>query len=244
MAAKKRVFKRPKPTAAKPTPKVLSKKEKEEKKNVAEEAKTAETLEHVESVKTDDIAVEVGKVEENTSSLVESHQISTLPITPGEDISPKRNKAVFIAIFFAIVLIAGIVFILLQKVATEKKTDSMSSLEKAVVTLEPLPTNTPTPVDVSKLTIKVLNGSGIPGEASRLKGILTAAGFTVSSVGNAETSDYDKTVVQLKPGVDEAVVRVLKAELAKTYSLGGDGILSKNDIYDAVVIIGQEKASP
>ena len=57
------------------------------------------------------------------------------------------------------------------------------------------------PEDVS---VTVLNGSGVAGEASRVAKELTAAGFTVVSVGNADRSDYPTTEVRHDPAYDES----------------------------------------
>ena len=61
--------------------------------------------------------------------------------------------------------------------------------------------------------VQVLNGSGIAGEASRVAKELTAAGFNVDSVGNADRSDYPTTTVLHDPAYDESG-RTLGAAIA------------------------------
>lgn len=52
--------------------------------------------------------------------------------------------------------------------------------------------------------VEVLNGSGVAGEASRVARELTAAGFVVVSVGDADRSDYPTTTVSHDPAYDES----------------------------------------
>jgi hypothetical protein len=55
-----------------------------------------------------------------------------------------------------------------------------------------------------RVSVSVLNGSGVAGEASRLAKELTAAGFNVVSVGDADRRDYATTTVSHDPAYDES----------------------------------------
>lgn len=83
------------------------------------------------------------------------------------------------------------------------------------------PTAAPTqkPVKLSAFTISVLNGSGIAGKAATEKATLTAAGFTVSSVGNAANSNFSKTEISAKSSVDQAFLAKLENTLQKDYQV-------------------------
>ena len=81
-----------------------------------------------------------------------------------------------------------------------------------------IPTTSKKP-DLSAYTIIIQNGSGISGEASKLKGQLTTAGYTVSSIGNADNSDYVNTQISVKSTVDKTYVDGLRESLAKSYTL-------------------------
>jgi LCP family protein required for cell wall assembly len=54
------------------------------------------------------------------------------------------------------------------------------------------------------VSVTVLNGSGVAGEASRVAKELTAAGFNVVSVGNADRKDHTTTTVSHDPAYDES----------------------------------------
>ena len=93
-------------------------------------------------------------------------------------------------------------------------------------------------IDKSALKVKVLNGSGVSGAAQSGKAAVEAAGFTVDSVGNAKTFNYDSTIVYYTAGNNE------KAQLV------ADGIADKYettieennaaDGFDALVVIGKK----
>ncbi len=104
------------------------------------------------------------------------------------------------------------------------------------------PTATPVPVEVKKedLKIQVLNGSGIPGVAGKLKTLLEEKGYTVSDTGNADNYDYETTEIQVKSGKDE-ILKVLETDLKEDYSLNASPETLSDDVpYDARIIIGKE----
>jgi len=106
--------------------------------------------------------------------------------------------------------------------------------------IQAVPTVKPTekPVDLTMYSIKVLNGSEVPGEASRLRDSLEKTGFKVSSIGNASESSFLKTVIMAKPNVNEAFLEKLKEELLKTYELDKIGELKESADDDIEIIIG------
>jgi hypothetical protein len=60
--------------------------------------------------------------------------------------------------------------------------------------------------------VEVYNGSGTPGLAAEATADLEAAGFTVTETGNADSSDYEQTVVRHAPG-DEALAATVAAQV-------------------------------
>jgi hypothetical protein len=85
----------------------------------------------------------------------------------------------------------------------------------------PPPTVKPTvkPVDAAAFTISVLNGSGISGKAATVKTSLTTDGFKVTSTGNADNSNFTKTVIAAKKSVDPAFLTKLEDELKKSFTV-------------------------
>jgi hypothetical protein len=100
--------------------------------------------------------------------------------------------------------------------------------------------STPTPskaVDLAAYNIKILNGSGVTGAATKLKTDLTAAGFTVVSAANADSSDFTETIVAYKKDINPDYIKQLKETLGKKYKVGADAQLTSAQTKEADVVI-------
>jgi hypothetical protein len=119
--------------------------------------------------------------------------------------------------------------------------------EKAkVVTVSPTPTSAVTPspaktVDLTKYEIEILNGSEVGGEASRQKTNLEEEGFIISSIGNADSSDYTDTIIKAKTEVNKDFIAKLKSVLGSAFTVGETESLSEDSSVSVVVIIGTKK---
>lgn len=103
---------------------------------------------------------------------------------------------------------------------------------------------TPTRTEISKgnYTIEVLNGSGISGEAARVKGILEKEGFTVSSTGNADKSDFEETTISAKSSVEKEWIDLLKTALGTSVVVSEPTSLDDTESADVIVTVGSKKA--
>ncbi|MDZ4227900.1 MAG: LytR C-terminal domain-containing protein, partial [Candidatus Levybacteria bacterium] len=113
-----------------------------------------------------------------------------------------------------------------------------------VVTLVPTPTAAPEPtkaIDLTKYEIEIQNGGGVSGEAGRQEASLGGEGFTISSIGNADNSDYADTLIKAKAEVEKAFLDKLKSVLENTFTLGEIETLSESSSVPVVVIIGTKK---
>lgn len=141
-------------------------------------------------------------------------------------------------------LLGGIVFY-------RSSVDNQKNIKDTELTETPAPTeiaedvvaiSTPSAtIDLSKYTVVILNGSGISGEAGKVKTILTAAEFKVGTTGNASTYDYTKTVVKAKSTVDATFVTKLIETLGKTYVVDKAQTLSDSSKDDVQVVVGTSK---
>lgn len=66
------------------------------------------------------------------------------------------------------------------------------------------PTGPPLRTPPENIHVEVLNGSGVPGAATRLAERLQVAGFVVTGVGTADRDDYTTTTVRHDPAYDES----------------------------------------
>lgn len=125
-----------------------------------------------------------------------------------------------------------------------QKTQDQDNQKKTAVTAKASPTNTPSPtsepLDLSKYNIKILNGSGITGAASELKESLTGEGFTVTTTGNAATSNYTDTTVYANKDVNPKYLEKLKSFLKQSYTLASDSADSDESTTgaDITIVIG------
>lgn len=86
-------------------------------------------------------------------------------------------------------------------------------------------------------SIRIVNGNGKSGEATRIKTALEAKGYTIASTGNA-SKQYATTTILYKSG-EQALAEALKTALAADYS----AVIELSDqttlgTYDAVIALG------
>lgn len=143
---------------------------------------------------------------------------------------------------------------------TEEITETESPIPTSIPQDSPTPTKKPTPtptitptpkpttnpvdketgLDRSKLSIEVLNGSGVAGTAGKARDLLKDLGYNVTSVGNADNFDYEKTVIEVKSAKSD-YLPLLKKDLSQDYSFGTtSAALSTTASADARVIVGKQ----
>ena len=92
------------------------------------------------------------------------------------------------------------------------------------------------PTDVP-MSLRILNGNGVEGSASRWSEELADMGFQIESIADAESADYTDTVVRVRAG-DE-----LRAEsLVTALGFGSIEIGAVPETADAVVVLGSDAA--
>lgn len=113
---------------------------------------------------------------------------------------------------------------------------------KAVVTITPQPiespTPTPIPVNRKQFKLKVLNGSGVRGKAAEVKDFLKSKGYEEILTGNADTFDFEKTVVALKK--NSPLQAIIAADLASATTTITFDTLKDSDPADMVITFGKD----
>lgn len=118
--------------------------------------------------------------------------------------------------------------------ATETPADTAAAPEET-------PAATPAPaavIDPASLTVRVLNGNGVPGAAQKAADVLAAANIPVASTANAKKFSYSATMVYYPTGKKDEATLVANA-LSASYSTQ----LEENavaDGYDALVVVGAQ----
>jgi len=122
-------------------------------------------------------------------------------------------------------------------------------VELIPVTATPIPSLSPVPQEasptpqlvLSQYKIKVLNGSGRKGEAAKTGEILEAAGFSVSAIGNNDTSNYKTTLIQVTKEVPEEFITKLEEVLGKELVLAAKVEVVSEVDNPVTVIVGRGK---
>lgn len=93
------------------------------------------------------------------------------------------------------------------------------------------------------LTLQVLNGSGTPGAAGTAREYLEGLGYNVAAVGNAETFDFQETLIRIKDRRRD-YLELLRPDLEEEYEVGDAETLDEDSEYDAVIVIGGPGPTP
>lgn len=92
----------------------------------------------------------------------------------------------------------------------------------------------------SEPKIRVLNGSGTAGVASVVKNLLEGKGYAVSAIGNADSFDFERTVLRFKASFKK-FEQVLTADLSDNYSVTSSADeLEATDSADIEIIVGSK----
>lgn len=105
-----------------------------------------------------------------------------------------------------------------------------------------LPTEEPT-VNKEDIKIKVLNGSGVVGEAGKVQKILEDADFVVESTANADKYDYTTTEIQAKSTIPAEITDELTELLGEDYTVESAELDEAEEV-DIVIIVGSRKNAP
>ncbi len=108
-----------------------------------------------------------------------------------------------------------------------------------------VPTQIPTPTtiaeeDPANLKVVVINGTGIAGQAGRVKDLLFEAGYTDATTENSETKDSQKTEIVFSSKVSEKQQSEIKELLLKTFTAVTSKIDTEAD-KDIQITTGEEK---
>ena len=95
----------------------------------------------------------------------------------------------------------------------------------------------PLAIPPSSIQVRVLNGSGVDGAATRAAGQLTKKGYNVIGVADAESTDFLSTVVRYDPNYESSIdaARTLSASLDGAQRVEREGLGSTLE-----VVVGQE----
>ena len=183
--------------------------------------------------------------EEVSSSEIKEWLKEVRPDTSKESIKSggPNTKIIFVIAVILLILGALVGGVLYYRQSLTVATDTQEEEQKPTAT--PKPTEVPEEnVDISTLSVSILNGSGIAGEAKKVKDLLVEAGWTDDKLttGNADSSKYTETSVSLKKELSNKVFDEVKNALGDSYNVEkSDTQLGEDSSYDLIIILGKEK---
>ncbi|MFA6081974.1 MAG: LytR C-terminal domain-containing protein [Patescibacteria group bacterium] len=182
-------------------------------------------------------------------------------IPPAQSIMPpvikSSKKQKWITAFLSIILISLLALLVSQAVIFYNNSQTTTTASPSTTTsatptatgtatpsISPSTTTTATPSSTAltkaSVTVKVLNGGGVTGAATKASTVITAAGFTVSSTANAKSYSYTTSYVYYKNANEKDLATELAAALTG-YSVTAkvDATMATSDT-ELVVVIGKK----
>jgi hypothetical protein len=169
------------------------------------------------------------------------NNMSTDPLTGKRRFSfPTREFALFFVIF-------AVTFAFLYFVAASRSEVGISIPSFFQPTQTPTPTITPVPptptptVEIKReeVSITILNGTGLAGQAGGIKTLLTKSGYVEVVTDNADNFDYAQSVVKIKSGKKYLESSIL-SDIKDIVSDPKIETLDASENADIVIIIGKD----
>lgn len=177
------------------------------------------------------------KMEESQSTQYEERETF-----PTQDFSGSRksfNAKAAVYIVLAVVALGALVGGSIYYFKTRSQQAEVVEQERTAA-----PTPTPTEAqaqDLSEYNVQILNGSGIAGQAGKVKALLEEAGFEDFEVGNADTYDYTDTEVRMMADIPNALFAKIEDALSEAgYSIKKGAALSSEGDFDIVITVGSK----
>lgn len=153
----------------------------------------------------------------------------------------KKRDAIIFILAFAVSFAA--IFFYPRISSTLQKGNPLTTIEKPSTTPTPIPpTTTPVPtVAKEELKIRVLNGAGVAGKASEVKDILTEEGYSEIVTDNADSFDYELTLINVKEEYEKAADTMVE-DLSEYVTIKKSSVstLDATDSADLELIIGED----
>lgn len=138
-----------------------------------------------------------------------------------------------------LLVIGGTVYVL----KSQLKDQAGSSLEQSQAAASPqpspelTPSPEPPPFERAKFKVRVLNGTTKSGLAATVNDKLKGLGYIVGKPTNAKNSDFEQTVVKVKPSA-AGLSQQLTADLAPEFIASASDTLADKEEVDGEVILG------
>ncbi len=143
-------------------------------------------------------------------------------------------------LFFSAFILTACVYFLIQYFTVKSKNTQSLAISPTAVPIPATPTASPSAAIKKDYSIRILNASGIQGEAGRLREQLAENNFTVSSTGNASNAKPEISV-HYSAAVDDVYLNELDNVLKTIYTTVTTEPKLASDEADITIIIGPFK---
>lgn len=157
---------------------------------------------------------------------------------------PKSAKWLWLLVI--LLIIGGLVFAYVRGIGPFKQISFLKKVESPTPSATSMTETSPSPeassaaVNKSSAKLRVLNGSGKAGGAASLKDYLESKGYTVSSIGNADSTDFKQTELKFKDSFKN-FESTLTTDLSSKYSVTTNSTpLEASDSADIQVTLGAQ----
>jgi len=158
-------------------------------------------------------------MEDNTNPQIQQPNVGFPQQTQRRTKKFPKWLPIVLIIVTVIVLVIAAIFILQEPADEEGEVAGVptSTLDQSFSVPTPTPTPTEAPVNRDEISIEILNGTGIPKEASYLEGQLTSLGYSDIEAGNASEQDHTATEVVFGSGVADTIRDEIVKKLEEIY---------------------------
>lgn len=140
--------------------------------------------------------------------------------------APRKKKSSplkWILIMVVIVVLAGgAAYFLLnnsnQSIEPEDSSLGSGMVDESTPRPTPVATETPAPIDRESVSIQILNGTGITGEANYLEEQIKKLGYTKTDKGNNSSQDETATTVTFASSVSQGIKDEITDKLKELYN--------------------------
>lgn len=158
----------------------------------------------------------------------------------------RRNLKPIIILSVISVLLLVLIFSVIKALSSQNPSSTQSPVQTSspIQTPTPAPTTTPqatsgATLNRSDLSVRVENGSGGSGVASKGSAFLKNLGYSIASSGNADNFNYKGVTIKIKKD-KSSYLEQLKKDLSGSYTIdSATSDLPSSSAYDALVIIGE-----
>lgn len=155
----------------------------------------------------------------------------------------KKTTVIFSVVVIAVLIIAGILALKFQTKKT-KKSEIETNIVEPTTLPEPSPKLPQPTIDKKLVKIKVINGTGTPGQAGSVVEILTKNGYNSDTIKTGNADEYDTTITTIKAKMSfKEIAQEMQKSLLTVFddTTVDSQSLDDSDEYDIIITTGGKK---